>query len=189
MKIKDLKVFFSNIVQIIRNNLTYLFHLKFIRIPRLIMATVTPQLSEAINNLKLKIEAEDLANNNRNSEVSSEYLFDSQLLLKIKPESFLEQYNKFELVQDQETKEYGFDLGDELFMRPLKRDDFKRNYLGLLAQLTKVGDITQEQFEKRFDEMAKAQGTYYTFVIVDKTKDVIAGMLDMLITNKTIHCF
>lgn len=141
------------------------------------MGTVTPQLNDAISNLKLKMEAEDLTNNNKSSQMTSvsEYLFDSTIFLKIKSEKFLEQYKKFELVKD--GNHYGFDLGDELFMRPLKRDDFKRNYLGLLSQLTKIGGTNQEQFEKRFDEMAKCQGTYFTFVIVDKTKDVIAGRL------------
>lgn len=141
------------------------------------MGSVTPQLNDAISNLKLKMEAEDLTNNNKSSQMTSVsgYLFDSSIFLKIKSEKFLEQYKKFELVK--EGDQYGFDLGDGLYMRPLKRDDFKRNYLGLLSQLTKIGGTTQEQFEKRFDEMTKCQGTYFTFVIVDKTKDAIAGML------------
>lgn len=141
------------------------------------MSTVTPQLNDAISNLKLKMEAEDLTNNNKSSQMStvSEYLFDSSIFLKIKQEKFLEQYKKFELVKDGD--QYGFDLGEGLFMRPMKRDDFKRNYLGLLSQLTKIGTTNQEQFEKRFDEMANCQGTYFTFVIVDKTKDIIAGRL------------
>ena len=149
------------------------------------MDTVTPQLNDAISNLKLKMEAEDLTNNNNNSQMSfvCEYLFDSSIFLKIKSEKFLEKYRKFELIKD--GNQYEFDLGDELFMRPMKRDDFKRNYLGLLSQLTKIGGTTQEQFEKRFDEMAKCQGTYFTFVIVDKRKDVIAGRLNFYFNGQT----
>ncbi len=125
------------------------------------------------------------------TEDESENIFDSNIFLKIKKENFLylEQYKKFELAQDQETKVYGFNLGDELFLRPLRRDDFKRCFLDLLIYLSEVESseqITKEQYEKRFDEMAKARGTYYTFVIVDKTKDILVGTLTNIFERKFI---
>lgn len=151
------------------------------------------QVQEKINigELKKNQQAEDLANNNviaeidskiKNLNITNEYLFDSEIFTKIKPENFVEKYKKFELIKKEETNEFYFDLGDDLIIRPLKRDDYKRNYLGLLSQLTVVGNIPQEQFEKRFDEMSQCLGTFYTFVIVDLAKDQIAGIL--LILNK-----
>lgn len=142
-----------------------------------------------INELKMKNQAEDLANNNQLlSELklasSDEYLFDSSMFKCVKPEDFTDTYKKFELVEDKQTHQFYFDLGDNLHMRPLKRDDFTRNYLGLLAQLTKVGDISQEQFTKRFDQMAACKNTYFTFVIVDTEKNEIAGTITHVYEQK-----
>lgn len=55
--------------------------------------------------------------------------------------------------------------GDGLKMRPLERSDFSKGYKELLSQLTVVGNLTQERFEERFDEMRSCPGTYYVVVI------------------------
>jgi len=155
------------------------------------MAQIKEKIS--IGELKLNQQAEDLANNNiiteinqqiENLSINSEYLFNSEIFSKIKPENFVEKYKKFELVHNESTKQFHIDLGDNLIIRPLKRDDYKRNYLELLSQLTVVGDIPQEQFEKRFDEMCQCQGTFYTFVIVDVAKDHIAGTITHVYERK-----
>lgn len=117
-------------------------------------------------------------------ELGQNYMFDSSIFTNIKPEEFIGKYNKFELVQDKTTSQYYFDLGDDLVMRPMRRDDYGRNYLGMLSQLTKIGDISQEQFEKRFDQMQACMGTYYTFVIVDVAKDKIAGSITHVYEQK-----
>ena len=136
--------------------------------------------------------AEDMNNNNvaevlaaqvKNlAIVPNNYLFDSQIFKGIDAAKFVDSYKKFELVQD--TNQCYFDLGDNLIMRPLKRDDYERNYLGVLAQLTVVGDITKEQFEKRFDAMQACPNTYYTCVIVDTAANRIAGSITHVYEQK-----
>lgn len=152
---------------------------------------MTQVASQELGQLKLQKQAEDLANNNQLADLdtklnemslSKNYMFDSSIFTNIKPEEFIGKYNKFELVQDKTTSQYYFDLGDDLVMRPMRRDDYGRNYLGMLSQLTKIGDISQEQFEKRFDQMQACMGTYYTFVIVDVAKDKIAGLVNLFIS-------
>ena len=65
-------------------------------------------------------------------------------------------------------KKYGISCvspGDGLKMRPLEKGDFDKGYIILLSQLTKVGEVDREKYEKQFDSMKKCPGTYYTTVI------------------------
>ncbi len=148
-----------------------------------------------ITDLKIKNQADDLANNNRISSIDQkltlmsltkpvEYIFDSSVFKKIKPENFLEKYNKFELVHDSDADLLYFNLGDNLIMRPLKRDDYDRNYMDLLGQLTKTGDVDKNKFQKRFDQMSSCKGTYYTVVIVDQVKNKIVGTITHVYEQK-----
>lgn len=57
--------------------------------------------------------------------------------------------------------------GPGLRVRPLCKGDYERGFLQLLAQLTKVGDITREQFEERFETMRRCSGHYYVTVVED----------------------
>ncbi|KAK4297527.1 hypothetical protein Pmani_030064 [Petrolisthes manimaculis] len=59
--------------------------------------------------------------------------------------------------------------GQGLLVRPLCKADYDRGFLQLLAQLTKVGDISREKFEERFDTMRRCGGHYYVTVIEDLT--------------------
>ena len=43
--------------------------------------------------------------------------------------------------------------GDGLLMRPLSLGDFHRGFLPLLSQLTTVGEVSQEQWQQRFNRM------------------------------------
>lgn len=52
-------------------------------------------------------------------------------------------------------------------IRPLQRTDYDAGFLDVLASLTKVGQISKEQFEGRFQSM-KNQGNYYVVVLEDK---------------------
>ena len=45
---------------------------------------------------------------------------------------------------------------EEFQFRFLQKDDHRRGFLTVLQQLTVVGDVTQEAFEKRFDDMFPA---------------------------------
>lgn len=57
--------------------------------------------------------------------------------------------------------------GPGLRVRPLSKGDYDRGFLQLLAQLTKVGDISREQFEERFETMQRCPGHYYVTVVED----------------------
>ena len=58
-------------------------------------------------------------------------------------------------------------LPNGLVCRPLQRSDFKHGHLNVLRDLAHVGDITEEQWTERFDDMKKCNGTYFIVVIVD----------------------
>jgi len=66
--------------------------------------------------------------------------------------------------------------GENLVMRPLCRNDFKKHYTNLLSQLTQVGDVSEDMFLRRFDLMKATQDMYYIVVIEDiATNKVIAS--------------
>ena len=154
---------------------------------------------EELGNLKLDKKAQDLANNNhidyfldqKLKKVSlnnkSDYnLFDSRLYTSIKTNEFKFQYDKFELKHVDSSK-YWFDLGSNLIMRPLQRDDFNKNYMQLLSQLTEIGDVNQADFEKRFDLMKSSLNTYYINVVEDLTQKKIVASLTLVYEQKFIR--
>jgi glucosamine-phosphate N-acetyltransferase len=58
-----------------------------------------------------------------------------------------------------------------LIFRPLQRSDFKYGHLDVLRELAHVGDITEEQWTERFDDMKKCNGSYFIVVIVDQNNE------------------
>lgn len=68
-------------------------------------------------------------------------------------------------------------LPDGFIIRPLHKADFRKGYLDCLRVLTWVGDITEEEWGKRYDEMAKATGTYYLLAIEHDDRVVGTGSL------------
>jgi glucosamine-phosphate N-acetyltransferase len=134
------------------------------------------------NENELDKKVQDLANNNHIDVLETKtnllslksnndpYLFDPKLLVELKPKSFFFQYEKFEPKSD------SIQLIENLVLRPLRKDDFQRGYMKLLAQLTEIGNVTEQDFEKRFDQMRNCAGTYYICVVEDTvTKKVIAS--------------
>lgn len=67
-------------------------------------------------------------------------------------------------------------------IRPLHRQDFKRGYLDCLRVLTWVGDLTEEEWNSRFDEMVRAAGTYYLLAI--EYDDRIVGTGSLVVERK-----
>ena len=58
----------------------------------------------------------------------------------------------------------------------------------ILAQLTVVGNVTQEEYERRWDELFKKHSDHYKIVvIVDKRKDLIVGSGTLFIEKKFIR--
>lgn len=62
-------------------------------------------------------------------------------------------------------------------IRPLHRQDFQKGYLDCLRVLTWVGDLTEEEWNSRFDEMARATGTYYLLALEHEDRIVGTGSL------------
>lgn len=140
----------------------------------------------ANNNHILTEKLADLALNVNKSK--SPFLFDSALLAKQIVKSELKfTYKQFELKQNDLASEFWIDLGNDLVLRPLRRDDFDRGYMQLLSQLTVVGDITREIYEKRFDQMKSSAGTYFILVVADLKSNSIAGSITLVFEQKFIR--
>jgi len=77
--------------------------------------------------------------------------------------------------------------GPGLRVRPLCKADYDRGFLSLLAQLTKVGDISKEKFYDRFDMMKRCPGHYYVTVIEDITKGTIVASATLAVEFKFIR--
>ena len=72
-------------------------------------------------------------------------------------------------------------------IRPLCKEDYDKNYLSMLAQLTSVGDITREQFNQRFDDMVSTRDTYRITVIEDTNTGDLITCGTIFIEKKYIH--
>ncbi|KAL8601550.1 hypothetical protein ACOMHN_003816 [Nucella lapillus] len=77
--------------------------------------------------------------------------------------------------------------GEGLVVRPLALSDFDKGYMQLLQQLTKVGDVTVEQFTERFNQMKGCPDTYYIVVIEDTSVGQIIGSASLIKEQKFIH--
>ncbi|KAJ9614247.1 Glucosamine-phosphate N-acetyltransferase-like protein [Cladophialophora chaetospira] len=71
-------------------------------------------------------------------------------------------------------------------VRALERTDFSKGFLDCLRVLTWVGDLTEEQFHERYDEMnTQGKGTY--FLIVIEYEGRIVGTGSLIAEKKFIH--
>lgn len=68
-------------------------------------------------------------------------------------------------------------------MRPLQRSDFHHGFLDVLRVLTVVGEVTQEEFDERFDQMKAGAGGYHILVILDG-EDKIVGTGALIVERK-----
>lgn len=62
-------------------------------------------------------------------------------------------------------------------IRPLQKSDYAKGYLECLRVLTWVGDLSEEDWAQRYDEMASALGTYYLLAIEHDHRIVGTGSL------------
>jgi len=58
-------------------------------------------------------------------------------------------------------------LPETYTIRPLRASDYNNGFLDVLRVLTTVGDISQEAFGKRFEEMRREGSGYHVLVILD----------------------
>uniref|UniRef100_A0A914RKT6 Uncharacterized protein n=1 Tax=Parascaris equorum TaxID=6256 RepID=A0A914RKT6_PAREQ len=61
-------------------------------------------------------------------------------------------------------------IPDNVIVRPLRIDDYKRGYLQLLSQLTFVGDVSEEQFRERFLLMQGTRPKSYYIIVVEELR-------------------
>ncbi|XP_028298913.1 glucosamine 6-phosphate N-acetyltransferase [Gouania willdenowi] len=77
--------------------------------------------------------------------------------------------------------------GEGLVLRPLCTADFNRGFLKVLSELTHTGDVTAEQFAKKFEHMKKT-GDYYVLVVDDANLGQIVATATLITEHKFIHC-
>ncbi|KFY10258.1 hypothetical protein V492_05112 [Pseudogymnoascus sp. VKM F-4246] len=77
-------------------------------------------------------------------------------------------------------------LPESYTIRALEKSDFARGFLDCLRVLTTVGDITEEQWNERYDWMnTQGSGGYFLLVIEDQGRIVGTGAL--IVERKFIH--
>ncbi|KAI5778698.1 acyl-CoA N-acyltransferase [Geopyxis carbonaria] len=72
-------------------------------------------------------------------------------------------------------------------LRPLERSDYSAGFLDVLRVLTSVGDITQADWEARFDWMAARAEEYFVVVIADTNTGAIVGVGSLVIERKFLR--
>ena len=85
--------------------------------------------------------------------------------------------------------EYGISYktpGKGLKFRPLEISDYDKGYVQLIGQLTKVGVMDEETFQRQFKVM-KSTGCHYVFVIEDLDKHLVVANATLLIEHKFTH--
>lgn len=70
--------------------------------------------------------------------------------------------------------------------RPIQKKDYHNGFLDVLRVLTTVGDITEEQWNERFEWISKRNNEYYLICITD-AENKIVGTGALLVERKFIH--
>ena len=69
-------------------------------------------------------------------------------------------------------------LPETYTIRSLRKSDYARGFLAVLRVLTTVGDITEEQWNERYDWMnTQGKGGYYLLCVLDGERVVGTGAL------------
>ena len=123
------------------------------------------------------VEAWSVDESDGNSE-AEEFMFDPQLLKNLNLSESEASFSP-QLTID--------NPGDGLRLRPLQSGDYIRGFLQLLCQLTKVGDVSQEQWRRRFRDMKNKTGTYHVIVLEDVIVNKIVGATTLVVEEKFIH--
>ncbi|KAG2379317.1 hypothetical protein C9374_007456 [Naegleria lovaniensis] len=69
--------------------------------------------------------------------------------------------------------------------RPIEPSDYDKGYLALLSQLTTVGDISRESFQKRLSQLDP--NTYRIVVIEDPNSHRIVAAATVFVEKKFVH--
>ncbi|CAM6089638.1 unnamed protein product [Calypogeia fissa] len=79
------------------------------------------------------------------------------------------------------------ELQHPFVLRALQQSDFHKGYLQLLEQLTKVGNISEEEFTSRLEQVQNAGDSYKIAVIEDLDKKQIVATGTVLIELKFVR--
>ncbi|KAL1305665.1 hypothetical protein AAFC00_007258 [Neodothiora populina] len=77
-------------------------------------------------------------------------------------------------------------------VRPLQASDYHSGFLDVLRVLTTVGDVSEQEFASRFEEMqapkgaGRGAGGYHVLVILDGDKKIV-GTGALIVEKKFIH--
>lgn len=77
-------------------------------------------------------------------------------------------------------------LPTDYTIRPLRRSDYGRGYLDVLRVLTTVGEISEEQWNQRYEWISSRNDEYYLLVICDGA-DRVVGTGSLIVERKFIH--
>ncbi|EON97044.1 putative glucosamine 6-phosphate n-acetyltransferase protein [Phaeoacremonium minimum UCRPA7] len=72
-------------------------------------------------------------------------------------------------------------------VRALRRSDYNSGYLDCLRVLTTVGEISEAQFQERYDWISRQDGGYYILVIEDASGTKVVGTGALIVERKFIH--
>lgn len=123
---------------------------------------------------------------NKVAQVRPPFLFDPSVFRLLNRKDMKLSYETFEQMENEQNGVH-YNLGEGLILRALRRDDYFHGFLGLLSQLTVVGDVSQAEFEQRFDAMQSCASTYFTMVIYDTVMDRVAAALTVVHEQKFIR--
>lgn len=77
-------------------------------------------------------------------------------------------------------------LPPDYTIRPLRRSDYNRGYLDVLRVLTTVGEISEDQWNQRYEWIRARNDEYYMLVICDGA-DRVVGTGSLIVERKFIH--
>ena len=69
-------------------------------------------------------------------------------------------------------------------VRALRRSDYNSGYLDCLRVLTTVGEISEAQFQERYDWISRQDGGYYILVIEDASGTKVVGTGALIVERK-----
>lgn len=78
-------------------------------------------------------------------------------------------------------------LPEKYTIRPLQRSDFKAGHLDPLRVLTQVGEISQQEWVRQYDWMARIPDTYYLLVICDGNGKIVGTGTLMKERKLSVH--
>ena len=78
-------------------------------------------------------------------------------------------------------------LSFPLRLRNLALGDYKKGFLELLGELTVVGDVTYEDFLRRFSAMESLGNLHHVFVVENEQTKTIVATATLMIEPKFVH--